>query len=326
MILRLKDLPIRVKIVGTFTAILLFTSIFNMVYFPASEKEQVNRALEDRAGSMVQMLAAGMESALGTGDYEFVNQLFEMVRTDPNIVYVVVVDQAGEPSISFNPHEAQQLPKQDYAGRDMLEKGGILHSRAPLQIEEGIEGELVMGWSLEERDEQLARIRMTSVVVSVVVFIAGIIVFLVLSRLITEPIRNLVTATEQIVETGAYDGVADNESADEVGVLVGAFNAMVARQKQADEEKQQRTRALEQEINERLRAETELQFRNLVLLTQLESTIDGIVVVDEEREWVCYNRQFIDMWGIPPEIEKARNSALALQSVLDRVVGPCQGE
>ena len=101
MILRLKDLPIRVKIVGTFTAILLLTSIFNMIYFPASEKEQVNRALEDRAGSMVQMLAAGMESALGTGDYEFVNQLFEMVRTDPNIVYVAVVDQAGEPSISF---------------------------------------------------------------------------------------------------------------------------------------------------------------------------------------------------------------------------------
>ena len=257
MIPQLKDVPIRVKIVGTFTAILLLISVFNMVYFPASEKDQVNRALQDRASSVVQMLAAGITTALDEGDYHLVNQLFEMVRADPGILFVLVVDEAGDSIISFNPSELEVPAQQDFSGRDMLETGGILHSSALVQIEEGTEGTLIMGWSLEERDEQLARIRITGVVVSVAIFMAGVVLLSVLSRLITEPMQKLVAATEEIAETGAFDRVIDNESEDEVGVLVGAFNTMVARQRQAETDKQQRMRELEQQINSRQRAEAE---------------------------------------------------------------------
>ena len=60
------------------------------------------------------------------------------------------------------------------------------------------------------------------------------------------------------------------------------------------------------DITDRKRAETELQFHNALLQAQQEATIDGIVVVNEKREWVSYNKQFMQMWGIPLEMDALR--------------------
>jgi PAS domain S-box-containing protein len=56
------------------------------------------------------------------------------------------------------------------------------------------------------------------------------------------------------------------------------------------------------EITERKRAQEELLFRNILLSTQLEASIDGILVVDEKSHILSYNHRFVEMWNIPPEL------------------------
>ena len=58
------------------------------------------------------------------------------------------------------------------------------------------------------------------------------------------------------------------------------------------------------DITERKRVLEELLFRNVLLSTQQEASIDGILVVDEDTRILSYNRRFIEMWGIPPELLK----------------------
>ncbi len=58
------------------------------------------------------------------------------------------------------------------------------------------------------------------------------------------------------------------------------------------------------DITERKRAMEDLLFRNVLLSTQQEASIDGILVVDENARILSYNRRFIEMWGIPPELLK----------------------
>ncbi|MGB7622120.1 MAG: PAS domain S-box protein [Terriglobia bacterium] len=73
------------------------------------------------------------------------------------------------------------------------------------------------------------------------------------------------------------------------------------------------------DITERKRAEEELKFRNLLLNTQQEAAIDGILVVDENGKMISFNQRFVEMWGIPREVIESRSDERALKSVLGRL-------
>ncbi|TAN43657.1 MAG: PAS domain S-box protein [Nitrospirae bacterium] len=73
------------------------------------------------------------------------------------------------------------------------------------------------------------------------------------------------------------------------------------------------------DITERKAAEFALQFRNLLLATQQEVSIDGILVVDGASKIVSFNRRFVEMWGIPAHIVESGDDGSVLQSELGKV-------
>ena len=73
------------------------------------------------------------------------------------------------------------------------------------------------------------------------------------------------------------------------------------------------------DITERKQAEQELEFKNLILSTQQETSIDGILVVDESNIIISCNRRFIELWEIPSELVETRNNAPVLQLVTTKV-------
>jgi diguanylate cyclase (GGDEF)-like protein len=54
----------------------------------------------------------------------------------------------------------------------------------------------------------------------------------------------------------------------------------------------------------------------------IESTTDGILVVDRPGHWVSFNRKFVEMWRIPAEITTARDDRAALRFVLNQLEDP----
>lgn len=76
------------------------------------------------------------------------------------------------------------------------------------------------------------------------------------------------------------------------------------------------------DITERKKSEEELAFKNAILSTQQETSIDGILVVDGKGKIISFNQRFIDMWGISPEIIESQSDELALQAVLKEVADP----
>ncbi len=64
----------------------------------------------------------------------------------------------------------------------------------------------------------------------------------------------------------------------------------------------QRVASVALDITDRKRTEDALAFRNVVLSTQQEATLDGILVVDDGGKILFYNRRFIDIWGIPADL------------------------
>jgi len=79
---------------------------------------------------------------------------------------------------------------------------------------------------------------------------------------------------------------------------------------------------LQQDITKRKQAEEALVFNNIILRTQQESSIDGILVVDEKGVILSFNQRFVNMWSIPPDVIESKSDERTLQSVMDKLASP----
>jgi len=79
------------------------------------------------------------------------------------------------------------------------------------------------------------------------------------------------------------------------------------------------TIAIVRDITERKRAEEELQFRNVILSTEHEASIDGILVVDEKAKIISYNHRFVEMWDVPLELVEKKADGPVLEFIMNQV-------
>jgi PAS domain S-box-containing protein len=74
-----------------------------------------------------------------------------------------------------------------------------------------------------------------------------------------------------------------------------------------------------EDITARKRGEEELEQSLSVLRATLESSTDGILVVDQNRRIVNYNRKFVEMWKLPQRILLKREESSIVAFMLDQV-------
>jgi diguanylate cyclase (GGDEF)-like protein/PAS domain S-box-containing protein len=79
---------------------------------------------------------------------------------------------------------------------------------------------------------------------------------------------------------------------------------------------------LANDISRRLEAEAETRRSLSLLRSTLESTADGILVVDRQGKVVSYNRRFAQIWEIPAKLLHTGDDEALLASVLDRLRDP----
>ncbi|HLX11970.1 MAG TPA: PAS domain S-box protein, partial [Bacteroidota bacterium] len=73
---------------------------------------------------------------------------------------------------------------------------------------------------------------------------------------------------------------------------------------------------------DRKRAEENLGKSLSLLTATLESTNDGILVVNKEGRIVSFNRKLIEMWRVSEEVMEARDDARAIESVMNQLKSP----
>ena len=95
----------------------------------------------------------------------------------------------------------------------------------------------------------------------------------------------------------------------------------VRRRQQAEDELREVNRHLEASIAQRT---AELEFKNTILSTQQEISLDAILLVDEHAKIISYNRRFVDLFDIPEELVRTGDDELVLQAARQQADNPDQ--
>ena len=282
MIQQFKNLSIRIKIFSIFVLILLLVSFFNFIYFPWKQKQQVTQALQARAETSAQMVAAGVSLALESGDFEFIDQLLTLAKRDEHILYIAICDDDGKPTISFNPNEMLIPSLESFGNLRTIEKEDALHTTSVMEIAD-IDRTLIIGFSLVERNRAIDEIRVTGFLVSAATLMFGLLLSVYLSRLMIKPLSQLVASIDHISEAEDYESTIEKSSLDEVGKLIDAFNGMTTALQARTVERKQALETLQ---------ESEDRFRSLV---QTAGTVIMLLAPDHRiLEW---NREAERIYG-----------------------------
>ncbi len=79
----------------------------------------------------------------------------------------------------------------------------------------------------------------------------------------------------------------------------------------------------ESEIRYRTKAEQDLETSHSLLEAAIDSTADGLLIVDLKGNISQFNRKFVELWRIPQEILATGEDEKAIAFVLDQLKDPC---
>ncbi|HKA45085.1 MAG TPA: EAL domain-containing protein [Burkholderiales bacterium] len=225
-----------------------------------------------------QLLRTAVEGLLRRGDHAAIATLFERVRRDEDIAYLILFDSSGKALVASGWNPQQALPGPD---RSLSDPGVIAKKRLDVEIPIGqgaASARLRFGLStsfIERARQEMIRDNLVIGVTALILLLASMIA---LSYWLTRNLTRLTAASESLA-AGDLNVRLKVEGEDEVGKLTHAFNAMA-------DALQGRIRAL---------AESEAKFTAIA-----DYSYDCECWVDPEGKLIWINPRVFDMFGYTP--------------------------
>ena len=125
--------------------------------------------------------------------------------------------------------------------------------------------------------------------------------------------------TTDMLERSVRYSIARKESERELKRYRNHLEDLV---KERTEQLETANEELQVQIAEHQRADEALQDSHSLLVATLESTADGILVVNTAGKVTSFNRSFLELWRIPETLIAMRDDQQLLQFVLDQLLNP----
>ncbi|MHB1157008.1 MAG: ATP-binding protein [Phycisphaerales bacterium] len=200
--------------------------------------------------TQAQMLAFNLAGAISFNDTKATEELMTSLKADPNIVDADVFKPDGsvfaDSNEDFSPTKRYApMPPGNYF------RGDMLIVSVPVLLDSQNVGSLLLRYDMRSMLAKRRQSILAGIGVGALALILALFLAMRLSRLINRPIRELVRATHQVVETKNYSVRAAKLSSDEFGDLTDRFNAMLEKVQRNDRELQLANDSLEHRVRQR---------------------------------------------------------------------------
>jgi diguanylate cyclase (GGDEF)-like protein len=227
-------LSLGAKFTITVSIILVATMAANTLYFLGTSTRFHEQQLIERGRSLGRLISLISPDAILGFDFLLLNDYTREVSSQPDIVYGVIVNPKGAPISSYVNDSDPLIKKQfDTAGSKDIPKllqklegqDGLIQLQFPIIHNNEKLGSFLVGISRESLQSEFRRqlfIQLLVLTAIVLFLIAAIHVVFRINVLF--PIKKLIAASQD-VSRGQYT-LVETKSADELGFLTKAFNAM----------------------------------------------------------------------------------------------------
>jgi len=223
-------ITLKTKIWFTVLMIVLMFSFFSLYYFPAQQEKYLLNNYNTEVQNLANTISLGVKIALRDENYEGVKTAMSFVKDDSRLRYVYLMSSdtiwnKEHTTFSIADSIIQTFPDNAKEESKKLIESNIIKKRASFDTEI-MNGAIELAVTTDDILKGKKKIRITSLFVSGIVFIIGIIIGFWLSRNISIPVLALRDAADKVGEGDLTQRVI-NKSGDEIGELARAFNKMV---------------------------------------------------------------------------------------------------
>ncbi|WP_267145418.1 methyl-accepting chemotaxis protein [Myxococcus guangdongensis] len=258
---------LRVKFVGLVATLLAAISLFLLAFFPSQLNTLARRSLEDRASGIATVLSSAMAPALDFDDVARVEELLAGLDKAPGAAFAVVLHADGSRMGAWRPEAVPpttelSLPE----GREALTSaaaGNLIHTALRVEGRTGGSGIMVLGFRMDELQEQQTHNLVVVGGVSALLFLVGLGLTFLVSTRVVGPVDRLRQVAEHIAKgdlveaeqtLGGEEAVRRQAEVfstgqrhlevDELGRLEGAFALMLTLLRQSTRTLQDAARRL----------------------------------------------------------------------------------
>ena len=289
-------------------SLLIFTiSLFIYLYCPHKFENQAVKSLHDRAISIAEITSYSVSPALVFNDRKSARESLAFLINNSDISYAVVVDRNGDIFASYRLDDGDMFQFDRNDVKTIIQTPMLYQLTMPVTGGGQKVGYVVLGFSLKSIHVSVAQTKKMIALFSLYVFLFGIISVMVISSIITQPLRRMMQTVRKI-EEGDLTQRTEITTNDEFAELGQSFNTMVESLESSYTELasfnrklelrvNERTDRLNREINVRMKAEADLMRAKEYAERLFDLTPFAIFSVNKEKRIMSWNRKAAEITG-----------------------------
>jgi PAS domain S-box-containing protein len=285
---------LQVRIYSLFSLAVISVSLFTFFYFSAQYQEHTEADIRSRAGSISTIASLSVSSSVMKDDLNGTIRGLAPVENDPEVRFIVILDEQGKLFHSYNLESAIQ---NRYTGVKDSAVVSADHSMIvickPLMDGTKKAGSMYMGFSFESVNLDLQHKKASALSISILIFVVGMTMVILITRFIVRPINTVVDTFHQ-KEGDLFEHVPATGII-EIDRLGASFNRVVDDLAAVQKELHSVNRTLEQRVNERtqdLQEEIEHHKSTGTALRESEERYRSLVEVSPDAIIVYGNGEF----------------------------------
>ncbi|MBK8128166.1 MAG: HAMP domain-containing protein [bacterium] len=287
---RLHNMSLRLKLAGLFALLFAALALSLFIYLPQRFQQQALSVMLRSSYGVIDAACYGIAPALYFDDQQAIDGVIGQIMLNETLLDVQVYESSGALIGTGRKHnwDNSQHVHVDSAVGYFFEHGSLRITKDVLRDGEVL-GRLSLCFDLEPLNRELVASRATIAVLSLLVFGVGILLILLVGRLVTSRLQNIVEVSDAIARGDLTRRVSDDRQ-DELGHLAATFNEMVNSLQSANESLLLQTVELDIQLQQRLRAQQDAARVRDMLRDTIDSMPSPLVAVDPEGRIVLWNQ------------------------------------